>query len=121
MALNKQILKDKLGWGILLWLIGYILGFIFYFLLPTQLIGWAILPIGTIITLWVLLAKIKATDLKYYLKLAVFWTLIAVVLDYLFIIKMLNPTDGYYKIDVYIYYALTFILPLAAGKWKQKK
>jgi hypothetical protein len=46
--------------------------------------------------------------------LAIVWTLIAIVFDYLFIVKALNPADGYYKLDVFLYYALTFILPLAA-------
>ena len=43
----------------------------------------------------------------------------AIVLDYLLIVKALNPADGYYKLDVYLYYALTFILPLAAYSRKK--
>ncbi len=117
--MNKQLVKDVLGWGIVLWVIGYILGFVFFFILPPALMGWAIMPIGVVITLWVLLKKVKSTDFGYYLVLGVFWTMIAVTLDYLFIVKALNPADGYYKLDVYLYYALTFILPLIVG-WRKK-
>jgi hypothetical protein len=116
--MNKQLIVDSLLWGFLLWLIGYILGFIFFFLLPPALIGWGIMPVGVIVTLLVLFKKIKGTTLKYYFILAVAWTLIAVVLDYLFLVKTLNPVDGYYKLDVFIYYALTFILPLLVG-WRK--
>jgi len=45
--------------------------------------------------------------------------LIAVIFDYLFLVKMFKPTDGYYKLDVYLYYILTFLLPLIVG-WRKK-
>jgi hypothetical protein len=117
--MKKQLLKDALGWGFILWLIGYILGMIFFAIVPPYAIGWVIMPIGIIITLWVLLKKIKVNSFQYYLMLAIAWTVIAVVFDYFFIVKMLKPTVGYYKLDVYLYYALTFILPLIVG-WRKK-
>ena len=119
--MDRQLTKDALGWGIVLWLIGYILGFVFFFILPTALMGWAIMPIGVVITLWVLIKKVKSEDFRYYLLLGVFWTAMAVILDYLFIVKALSPAGGYYKPDVYLYYALTFIIPLIVGWWKQNK
>lgn len=118
--INKQILKDSLGWGLILWLIGYILGFIFYFVFPPNLMGWFIIPIGLVITFWVLLKKIKSNILSYYLMLAAVWFVIAVCFDYFFIVKMLKPIDGYYKPDVYLYYSLTFLVPLAVGWWKKQ-
>jgi hypothetical protein len=118
--MNKQLLKDSLGWGLALWLLGYVLGIIFFFWLPGPLIGWAIMPIGTIITLWVLLKRIKDTRLQYYLALAVVWTAIAIIFDYLFIVGAFNPSDGYYKTDVYLYYAITFVSPLVAAWWKRQ-
>ncbi len=118
--MNKQLLKDSLVWGFVLWLIGYILGMIFFFIVPKNMLGWFITPIGIIITLWVLFKKVKGDSFNYYLTLAFVWTIIAIVLDYLFIVKVLKPIDGYYKLDVYLYYALTFILPLFAG-WKRRK
>lgn len=117
--INKQLLKDSLGWGFILWLIGYILGFIFFFVLPPKFIGWVIMPVGVIITLLVLFKKIKSNTLQYYFVLAAVWTVIAVILDYFFIVKMLKPTDGYYKLDVYLYYLLTFIFPPIVGWWKK--
>lgn len=118
--MHKQLLKDSIGWGIVLWLIGYILGFVFFFVLPTSMIGWAVMPIGLVITLWVLFRKVKADSFMYYFILAIVWTVIAVTFDYLFIIKLLNPADGYYKLDVYLYYALTFIIPLIVG-WRKEQ
>lgn len=79
------------------------------------MVGWIIMPVGTIITILVLLKKIKGNSLQYYLLLAVIWTLLAVVFDYFFLVKVFNPADGYYKLDVYLYYTLTFILPLIIG------
>ena len=107
-----------LGWGVMLWFIGYMLGIALFFLLPVSVIGWVILPIGIIITLWVLLKKIKKQSMQYYIFLAFLWTAIAITFDYFFLVKVLKPEDGYYKLDVYLYYLLTFVLPLAAGLWR---
>ncbi len=118
---NRQLLKDSLGWGFVLWLIGYVLGILLFFAVSPSLLGWVIMPIGVIITLWVLLKRIKRGALQYYLVLAIVWTAIAIAFDYLFIVQALKPADGYYKLDVYLYYALTFILPLVVGWWKNAK
>lgn len=116
--MDKRLLWDSLGWGFLLWLIGYVLGFILFFVVSPSLLGWVIMPIGVVITLWVLLKKVRHETLRYHLILAVVWTAIAVGFDYLFIVKALKPADGYYKPDVYVYYALTFLLPPIAFWWK---
>ena len=114
----KIKLKNTLGWGFVLWLIGYVLGIILFMLVAPDLIGWVIMPIGVIITLWVLFKKIKTVKLLEYLKIAIAWTLIAIVFDYLFLVKILKSEDGYYKLDVYLYYLLTFALPLIVG-WRK--
>jgi len=120
-SMTKNFLKDSLGWGFVLWLIGYVLGVIFFAIVSPSMIGWVIMPIGIIIMLWVLLKKVGGDSFQYYVMLAVIWTVIAVVFDYLFIVKAFKPADGYYKPDVYLYYALTFIVPLLIGWWKKSK
>lgn len=117
--MNRRLIIDALGWGVVLWLIGYVLGFVLFFVFPPALLGWVIMPIGVLISLWVLIKKIKGKSLRYFLTLAATWTLIAVTFDYLFLVKLLKPADGYYKLDVYLYYFLTFLLPLAVG-WSKR-
>ena len=135
---SKQFLKDALGWGFILWLIGYILGIALFAVVSPAMLGWIIMPIGIVITLWVLFKKVhpvksseysevaegefngvKSESFQYYFFLAIVWTLIAVIFDYFFLVKLFKPADGYYKLDVYLYYALTFLLPLFAGWRKQ--
>ena len=116
--MNKKLLKDTLGWGSLLWLIGYILGIVLFMIVPHNLIGWVLLPIGTVITLWVLFKKIHGEDFGYYVKVGVVWVVVAIVFDYLFLVKMLKPENGYYKLDVYFYYILAFALPAFTGWYK---
>jgi hypothetical protein len=116
--MNKQILKDALGWGFVIWIIGYALGFVFFALVPPNMIGWFVMPIGAVVTLWVAFNKLSGDSMRYYGLVALGWTLIAVIGDYLFIVKALKPADGYYKADVYLYYALTFAIPLIAG-WRR--
>lgn len=125
--MDKKFLVDGFAWGVVLWFIGYVLGFVLFTLVPVGLIGWVIMPIGILITLWVLIKKISppegeasGPDIIYYLKIAIVWVLIAVVFDYLFLVLLLKPADGYYKLDVYFYYATTFALPLIVGFFKTK-
>ena len=118
---KKQLLKDALGWGFALWLIGYGLGIILFFFVPANLLGWVIMPIGALITIWVLLKKVGIKSCWGYVIIAAVWTLIAVICDYFFLVKLLKPADGYYKLDVYIYYALTFFLPLIVGSYRLNK
>ncbi len=119
--MNTRFLKDGLGWGFALWLIGYVLGFVFFMFVPASIIGWVIMPIGVLITLWVLFKRINATSLSYYVRVAIVWTLIAVVFDYLFLVLLLKPAEGYYKLDVYLYYTLMFALPIFVGWLKNSK
>lgn len=117
--MDKQFYKDVLGWGFGLWLFGYILGIALFMLVPPAMIGWIITPVGILASLWVLF-KIISGSFRHYISIAVGWTIIAVVFDYIFLVMLFHPADGYYKPDVYLYYALTFILPLAAGWYKNK-
>lgn len=119
--MNKQLIKYSFGWGVGLWFIGYILGIVFFAFVPNNLLGWVIMPIGITITLWVLFKKVKLDSFKNYLILAIIWTLIAIIFDYFFLVKLFKPADGYYKLDVYLYYITTFVLPTVFGWIRLKK
>jgi hypothetical protein len=115
-----RLLQYAVGWGIGLWLIGYVLGIVFFAALPAPLIGWIIMPIGVALTIAVLL-RVKREPPWFYATLSVVWTALAVLLDYILIVKLLSPPDGYYKPDVYLYYALTFVLPLLVGAYTRTR
>ncbi|MDD4412052.1 MAG: hypothetical protein PHR00_00125 [Patescibacteria group bacterium] len=115
-----KILLNTLFWGLILWLFGYILGIIFFAFIPKNLIGFFILPFGVVFTLWVLLKKIVREKFMCYFGLGLIWMIMAMALDYFFIVKLFGSA-GYYKLDVYIYYLLTFLLPLTVGWYKFKK
>lgn len=116
--MNRQFARDALGWGFALWLIGYVLGVVLIGVAGPSLVGWVILPIGACLTVWVLTRKVSSGAVSRYVGVAVSWTAIAIVFDYLLIVKLFHPADGYYKADVYLYYALTLALPIVIGWWK---
>lgn len=121
METNKgKIFLNTIFWGFILWLFGYILGMVFFALVPKELIGWCIMPIAIIVTVWVLVKKIKRESFTCYIGLGVIWTIMAVALDYFLLVKLLKAV-GYYKLDVYLYYFLTFALPVAVGLYKFRK
>ena len=115
--MTAVLLKDSVGWGFVLWLIGYVLGIALFFVVPPGQIGWVIMPIGVLLTAWIL-TRVRSDRLSHYLVIAITWTAIAVLLDYFLIVRAFHPPDGYYKADVYLYYTLMFVMPLAAGWWK---
>lgn len=119
--MNAEFLKDAFGWGFLLWLIGYVLGLVLFMVVPVSLIGWVIMPAGVVITLCVLFQKIHGGSLQRYFIIGVAWAVVAIVCDYLFLVLLLKPADGYYKLDVYLYYLLTLLLPVIVGWWKLRK
>jgi len=118
--MGRALLRDALGWGAILWLIGYGLGIVFFFLVPPAVIGWVVMPVGVLVTLWVLIEKVKGPSFGRFAVVAVAWTALAVILDYLFIVKLFKTGGGYYKTDVYLYYASTLLLPLAVGLLKTR-
>jgi hypothetical protein len=117
-VMKEHFLRDAFGWGFVLWLIGYALGIALFAFVPTSLIGWMIMPFAVALTLWVAFKKVKGSTLRYFGLVALVWLLIALVGDYFFIVKAFAPADGYYKADVYLYYALTLAIPLFAG-WRK--
>lgn len=118
--MNKQLIKDGLIWGSGLWLVGYVLGIILFAVVPHDLIGWIIMPVGIAVTLFILVTKIHSSELKYYFFLGLIWAILAIVLDYFLLVKLFKPADGYYKLDVYLYYFSTLILPLLIGGYKSR-
>jgi hypothetical protein len=116
--MNTRFLKDALGWGFVLWVIGYAFGIMLFAFVPANLIGWIITPFGTAITLWITSTKVKGDTLLYFGLVGLVWLLIAIGGDYVFIVKAFEPADGYYKSDVYLYYALTLAIPLVVG-WRK--
>jgi len=112
--MTKQLYKDAFGWGFILWFIGYLLGIMLFTVVPISIIGWIIMPIGTIITIWVLLKKVKADSFQYYAFLLLSGRSL-LLFSIIFSRQSVQAEDGYYKLDVYLYYTLTFILPLIVG------
>lgn len=118
--MNKQFLKDSLGWGFILWIVGYALGIVLFMLVPTRFIGWIITLIGSALTVWVLGKKIHGTSITYYAQVGIVWALVAMVCDYVLLVSLFN-INAYYKLDVYVYYVLMLLLPLVVGWRKLKK
>jgi hypothetical protein len=118
---NKQLFKYGFEWGFLLWLFGYILSIGLFMVMPFAVMGWVITPIASVFTIWILFKKIKLHSVQKYILLGSIWTGIAIILDYLLIVKAFDPADGYYKLDVYLYYGLTFILPVIVGWYKHQR
>ena len=111
-------IKNMLLWGFILWLVGYIAGIVLFFAVPKEYIGWIITPFATLFTVWVLVRKVKRPELMCYFGTGMIWTIMAIVLDWVFNVVLFKIGNSYYQPDVFLYYILTFTLPIAVGYWK---
>jgi hypothetical protein len=112
----KPWIKDTLGLGTLLWLIGYLASLVLFFTPFAGIMGWILITIFTPVTIaiaWWWFSQKELLPLHYYAGVGVAWVLIAVVLDYLFIVLLFQAT--YYGPDVFVYYVLTFLIPAGVG------
>lgn len=116
MSLSMNLwIKDTVGLGTALWLFGYLISLVLFFSPFASIMGWIITamltPVTIVITWWWF--KGRNLPLTYYAEVGIVWTVIAVVLDYLFIVSLFQAT--YYSIDVFLYYTLTFLIPIGVG------
>ena len=113
------VLKDTAGLGTFFWLLGYLASLVLYFSPIPYSIGWVLLVILTPFTIWVTWWWFRPRErlpLQYYAGVGIAWALIAIVLDYLFIV-MLFGSPAYYALHIYLYYALMFLIPVAVGMY----
>jgi hypothetical protein len=119
----QQVFKDTAGPGTFFWLIGYLAGIVLFFTPFKSSMGWIIFlfftPVTILVTWWWFRSR-ERLPLKYYAGVGVCWALIAVVLDYLFIVTLFGSTN-YYAPDVYLYYALMFLVPVGVGMYLNRK
>jgi hypothetical protein len=112
----KQLIKDTGLLGTALWLIGYIASLVLFVSPYAGIMGWILIafftPVTIVIVYW-WFRKREQLPLQYFAGIGVVWVLIAAILDYLFIVLLFQAT--YYGVDVFVYYALTFLIPVGVG------
>jgi len=116
----KQWIKDTVGLGTGLWLIGYLASLLLFFSPFAGIMGGVLLLVCTPVTIAVAWWWFRALDhaLTYYAGVGIAWTVIAVVLDYLFIVLLFQAT--YYGPDVFVYYSMTFLVPVGVGLYLRR-
>jgi hypothetical protein len=118
----KQIIKDTAGLGIALWLIGYLASLVLFKPPYASIMGWILAAIFTPVTILIVywwFRKRESLPLRYYAEVGIAWVIIAVVFDYIFIVLLFQAT--YYGIDVFVYYAVTFLIPVGVGYFLNRK
>jgi hypothetical protein len=120
----KDWIKDTVGLGTLLWLVGYVASLVLFFTPFVHHMGWIITVIFTPLTIAITWLWFHERDIPflYFVQVGIVWTLIAIVLDYLFIVELFHA--AYYEFDVFVYYALTFLIPVGVGlflSWSRQK
>jgi hypothetical protein len=111
----KQWVNDFVLLGVGLWLLGYLASLLLFFSPFQSSMGWIITAVFTPFTIAVAWwwFRTRELPLSYYVKVGIAWTAIAVLLDYLCIVRLFQTP--YYEMDVVVYYALTFLIPVVVG------
>ena len=113
----KAWIKDTLGLGTLLWLFGYLMSLVLFFTPLSGIMGWIITAVFTPVTIVITWWWFRGRDLALadFVRVGAIWTVLAVILDYLFIVRLFQAS--YYGPDVFVYYALTFLIPVGVGQY----
>lgn len=118
----EQVLRDTVYAGTLLWLAGYLASMAVYFSgFDYDFWGRVVLllyiPCAFVFAFWFFTGR----DLtpRYFAGVGVAWSLIAIVLDYPFIVLRFGAYQ-YYTPDVYLYYAAMFLIPVTAGLYRKR-
>ena len=108
-------IKDTLGLGSILWLFGYLMSLVLFFSPFSEIMGWIIAAVFTPVTIVITWWWFRGRDLAlpYFVRVGAIWMVLAAVLDYLFIVRLFQAI--YYGPDVFVYYALTFLIPVGVG------
>jgi hypothetical protein len=126
----RQTLVDTLGLGLLVWLIGYAMGFVIISLpgypdvmqQPATLAGFGLLVGGLTggLAYWRFHGR-RGLSWRYAWTIGASWLAVAVVGDLLFIVLLFGAWN-YYRLDIAVYYTLTLLVPsLAAGLAGQRR
>ena len=76
-----------------------------------SLFGWFVTPFGPSAACRVLWKKFRPASLAQAATIGADGAVMAVALDYVFLVKLLNPPDGYSERHAYQDYALTLVRP----------
>jgi len=118
----EQLLRDTLGMGVLLWLAGYLASMAVYFS-PLSYAVWGRVVLAVYIPLVAYGAwryfNGRDLSLPYYAGVGVAWSLTAIVLDYPSIVLRFGAWE-YYTPDVYLYYAVMFLIPVGVGLYRDR-
>lgn len=116
MKTTQQKLVDTLAGGFGLWILGFALGMMLFPFVPVARLGWFIVPVMAIVTVYVAYQRLRHSDetIGYFVLVGITWLAIAVVLDYLLIVKAF-AAENYYDADIFIYYALSLLIPIVVG------
>ncbi len=107
---------DTLGWGFMLWVLGFALGMMLFPFVPVERLGWFISPVMFVVTVWVAIKRLRGSGEKpnYFILVGMSWLLIAVLFDYLFLVKAF-VVQNYYDADIFVYYGLSLLIPIVMG------
>ena len=116
LKMTRRLLIDSLLLGAGVWLLGYLAGIALYFFVPQEMLGWILFAIFTPVVSYICYRRFNKHDegVSYYAFVASVWFVLAIVLDYVFLVMLLGAPD-YYKLDVYVYYASAFLIPFIVG------
>lgn len=111
----RQQFVDTAGLGTALWLLGYLASLGLFFTPYAGVMGWVLTAVFTPVTIAIAWWRFRGRDLSpgYYVLVGAAWAAIAILLDYVFIVRLFDA--DYYAPDVYLYYALTLLIPVGVG------
>jgi len=119
----EQLLRATAGMGALLWIAGYLASMAVYFSPLKYAVRGRVVPALSIpVAVRVTWRYFTGRDLSllYFTGVGLAWSLIAIILDYPFIVLRFGAYQ-YYTPDGYFYYTVMFLIPFCTGIERKRK
>lgn len=121
--MKKYALVDTLIYGLVIWLVGFVLGMVLFPFVEISVMGWILMPVTLIVALLLSLRirrKRSAGAVSYFIGVGLSWVALSLILDYAILVKGYDA-ENFYDVDIIIYYVGVLLIPILASLVPKKQ
>lgn len=111
--------RQALLLGVAVWLLGFALSLVLFTFVPLPVLGWVLLGPLLLVTVGAA-AHVDPPNPREALPVALGWLGLALILDNVFVVRLFG-VQAFYDLDVAVYYAATFAIPLLIGVFNARR
>lgn len=122
-SMKKYALVDTLVYGLVIWLVGFVLGMVLFPFVEISVMGWILMPVTLIVALFLSMRirrKRSAAAVSTFIGVGLSWVALSLILDYAILVKGYSA-ENFYDVDIIIYYIGVLLIPIIVSLLPRKQ